>query len=188
MILASSENTPDAWSARARLPVEAWEACGWTFDGQRDRVEEIVGALDPRPGELLLDWGCGTGVLSELVPDTVDYVGFDYADGMVERARREHPGRRFVAWEPLGRFDLVACVGCFNLPDRWSKLDTWHTLRRLWDRTDRALAVSLYAGDDPACLQYTVDECAAFACSEAFYAKAARWRHNDILVVMERTR
>lgn len=185
MILTSSDNSPEEWSERAGHP-EPWTACGWTYDGQQDRLDAAVDELDPQPGDTLLDWGCGTGALSALVASGVRYVGFDSAVGMVERARRDHPGRRFQSWEPRGNFDLVACVGPFNLPGHWSKQMTFYTLRRLFDRTERRLVASLYAGSDPACLSYSLDECDRFAKGQGYRAWADKWRHNDILVVLER--
>lgn len=185
-VITAPENTPAAWSTRASLYDTPWDACGWSRAGQLERFRVVLDALEPRPGERFLDWGCGTGELSEYVAATVDYVGFDYADGMVERARREHPDRRFQTWEPLGRFGIVACVGPFNLPDKWSKLSTWHMLRRLFERTDRRLAASLYAGLDESCLSYTLTECRRFARAEGSRSRATKWRHNDILVVLER--
>ena len=185
MILTDTENTPEAWSGRADHP-EPWTACGWTFDGQADRLDAVIDELEPEPGDSLLDWGCGTGALADLVAPGVIYVGFDSAVGMVERARRDHPTRRFQSWEPRGEFDLVACVGPFNLPHRWSKEMTWYTLRRLFDRTERRLVASLYSGTDENCLSYSLEECDRFAKGQGFRAWADKWRHNDILVVLER--
>ena len=193
MILANTENTPAAWSERAATP-DPWSACGWTQDGQADRFDAVLDELDPQPGDRLLDWGCGTGVLADLVAPSVEYVGFDSAVGMVERARRDHPDRRFQTFAPTGNFDLVACVGPFNLPGHWSKQMTWYTLRRLFEQTLWAaergrkarLVASVYAGSDPRCLSYTIEECDRFAKGQGFRAFADKWRHNDILIVLER--
>lgn len=186
MVIAAPVNTRDAWSERAETFPDPWTACGWSRSGQADRFEAVLDALEPRPGESLLDYGCGTGELSEWVPRDVGYVGYDPAPGMVARAAADHHGRVFQNWEPLGGFDLVACVGPFNLPGHWSKLMTWAELRRLWERTGRKLACSLYAGPDERCLSYTLDECVRFAAAECYRAWAHRWRHNDILIVLER--
>lgn len=181
-ILTDPINTPEAWTDRARTEWKPWAACGWSFDGQMDRFDAVLDELDPQPGERLLDWGCGTGALTDLISPGVTYIGFDWAEGMVDRAKREHPGRRFQTWEPLGDFDLVACVGPFNLPG--SKEATWHMLRRLFERTTRKLVASLYAGADDSCLQYTLRECEQFAARESYYSRAEQWRSNDILVVL----
>jgi predicted TPR repeat methyltransferase len=178
-------NTPAAWSERAATIDAAHEACGWNRLGQKERLWEAVKALAPRDGERLLDWGCGTGELSELLTGNVDYVGYDWAPGMVERAREEHPGRKFQAWEPDSA-DLIAAIGPFNLVDNWSKELTWLTLRTLWAKTGRALVASLYAGSDERCLSYSFDECQRFAFAESYYARVTNWRYNDLLIVLER--
>ncbi|HET6917177.1 MAG TPA: methyltransferase domain-containing protein [Acidimicrobiales bacterium] len=160
---------------------------GWTHDGQLDRFDAVLDELDPQPGDRLLDYGCGTGRLTEFLSPGVNYVGYDTAPGMVDRAHRDHPDRRFQDWLPAtGDFDLVCAIGPFNLPDRWSKEMTWYMLRRLWARTTRRLVASLYAGTDEGCLVYTLDECERFAHAETFYGRAFQWRCNDILIVLER--
>ncbi len=185
------ENSPVAWSERARDTSTSWGAAMWSEAGQADRFAAVLAELDPRPGERLLDYGCGTGALCELVPDGVEYVGYDWAEGMIERARREHQGRTFFDRWRLRRYDLVACVGPFNLPDGWTKSDTWFRLSRLWRLTGRALAVSLYAGDDPDCLRYTEDELMMFAATsfeldDRLAVEVKRWRPNDLLLVLRR--
>lgn len=186
MILADVENTPKAWSQRAVEFAEPWAACGWSYEGQCDRMEAVFEALNPQPGESLLDWGCGTGEFTEMLPGSVRYDGFDTAEGMIERARREHPGRRFETREPVGIFDLVACIGPFNLPDRWSKQHTWHTLRHLWARKHpRALAATLYAGEDDRCLSYSEGETRA-AASMLGGDVQVRSVRNDLLLVVRR--
>lgn len=179
-------NTPDWWSGMALLD-EAWAACGWSREGQIERHVAVVQALDVQEGESVLDWGCGTGELSELLPEDVRYVGYDWSSGMVIRAESDHPSRTFQLWPPSGMFDLVACVGCFNLPHQWSKQRTWHTLRHLWDQTMcRTLAVSLYCGDDPNCLSYTGSEAATAGAQLGYHVTVDQIRVNDLLLVVKR--
>lgn len=186
MILVDTENTPAAWSLRALTHADPWDACGWSEEGQFVRHEAVVAALDPQPEESLLDWGCGTGELVNLLPRSVIYCGFDSAHGMIRRARASRPATRFVTNEPYGTFDLVACIGPFNLPDNWSKQRTWHTIRHLWDtKQPRALAVSLYAGDDPNCLVYNRPEIHKRARDLTVKAEITRVR-NDFLLVARR--
>lgn len=182
-------NTPEAWSVRATMFERPWQAARWSEHGQRERHALVVDALQPRPGDRLLDYGCGTGALTGHLPAGVVYVGFDWADGMIDRAREDHSGYTFTAVEPTGRFDLVAVVGTFNLSHRWSKQRTFHTLRHLWDATGcRTLAASLYAGTDDRCLIYTVEELEACGRSLTWDARAVRIRHNDLLLVARRSR
>lgn len=188
-VIEAPVNTPEAWSVRAATIDDSWAACGWSQEGQRERFEAVLWALDPKPGESLLDFGCGTGDLCELLADSVYYVGFDSAPGMIERARVEHGAdeRLFLIEHPARLFDLVACVGPFNLPDGWSKQMTWHTLRHLWDTTGcRTLAVSLYAGDDECCLQYTEVEARVCGRQLGYDVTVERIRMNDLLMVARR--
>ena len=182
-------NSPAAWSARAHSPLPEHAACRWSQTGQQERFASVLAALDPQPGESLLDFGCGTGALSERLPIEIDYTGYDWAPGMLARARDEHPGRKFVPVlvgslpYTVAYFDLIACVGPFNLPEGWSKTRTWATIEELWARCRRALAVCLYAGEDPVCLIYNEYEIPFWQDS----VTVTRHRSNDLLLLMERT-
>ena len=158
----------------------------WSQEGQRARFDAVLAALNPQVGESLLDHGCGTGLLSTLLPDGVDYTGYDWSEGMIERARRDHLGVNFTIGEPNIIVDMVACVGPFNLKDGWSKQQTWDTIIHLWGRCRRAMAVSLYAGDDPDCITYLDSDCIAFGKSTLARWSVERHRHNDLLLLLER--
>jgi ubiquinone/menaquinone biosynthesis C-methylase UbiE len=55
----------------------------------------LLGAA--RPGERALDLGCGAGEFTAALAGAgVDVVGADVAEAALERARRRHPGLRFV--------------------------------------------------------------------------------------------
>ena len=89
---------------------------------------------------------------------------------------------------PPHRFDLIACIGPFNLADHWSKQKTWHIIRWLWDNTGcRSIAVCLYSGDDKSCLRYDEEEIAR--CGRDL-AATSRWVYealpNDLTLVVER--
>lgn len=176
-------NTPDAWSDRAWAISDSCAAVGWSAAGQHERFKSVLSHVQCRPGETLVDWGCGTGALSDRLPQDVEYVGYDTAAGMLVRARREHPGRRFTQVEPASS-DVTVIVGALNLPG--SKQQTWADLRRLWDKTHRVLAACLYAGTDDRCLIYTDDEVNAFARAESYHHLVERHRPNDLLMVLTR--
>lgn len=187
-VLADLANTPEAWSARAEQETTSWAASGQTEDGQRERHEAVLAAVAPRAGDRLLDFGCGTGAFAELLPPDVKYLGCDWAAGMVARARREHPSRAFAVAPPATRFDLVVCIGPFNLPDGWSKQRTFHTIRHLWDTTGcRTLAASLYSGRDENCLIYTGGELDDLGRQLTYDSSVTRIRHNDLLLVAHRS-
>ncbi|WP_114561232.1 class I SAM-dependent methyltransferase [Desertihabitans aurantiacus] len=70
------------------------------FLGQRDRLyRRLAGLAAPRPGERVLDLGCGSGALSrafaELLGTDRDLVGVDPSPEMVEHCRRLLPGAEF---------------------------------------------------------------------------------------------
>lgn len=181
------ENSPGAWSARADAKT-SHEAALWSADGQRVRLAAVAAALAPRAGDTLLDYGCGTGALLDYLPMGIAYTGYDWAPGMIRRARRDHPRVMFTTAEPLTRragYDVIACVGVFNLADNWSRERTWDVIGRLWSRCQRSLAVSLYAGDDPSCLTYSDAEALAFAEQIGARGTTSQPRRNDVLLVLE---
>ena len=79
----------------------------WAAEADRyDRMSEayldvIVGAADPRPGERVLDVGCGAGALSfavaDLVGGTGEVVGIDVSSGLLDVARDRAAATRRAA-------------------------------------------------------------------------------------------
>ena len=56
----------------------------------------MIDLLAPRPGERILDLGCGTGHLTAKIAETgAEVVGIDASSAMVEEARRLYPHIRF---------------------------------------------------------------------------------------------
>ena len=75
--------------------------------------DAVLQLLDPKPGELILDVGCGDGVLSERIVEAgARVIGLDSSEEMVEAAR-ERGIDAFVAdaedmeLERFGQFDAV---------------------------------------------------------------------------------
>jgi SAM-dependent methyltransferase len=96
--------------------------------------------LDPRPGEAVLDAGCGTGVhLRRLAEARTRPVGIDFSLGMLRRARARAPRAGLVRADlnralPLapGAFDAVlSCLVSEHLTDlRRFFTETFAALRR----------------------------------------------------------
>lgn len=96
------------------MPANEWDPDD--YDGGHGFVAEygtdVVELLDARPGERVLDIGCGTGHLTAEIADRgSDVVGIDAAEGMVAQAREQYPDLTFdVAdardYDP-GAFDAV---------------------------------------------------------------------------------
>jgi len=73
----------------------------------------LLELLDAKPGERILDLGCGTGHLAARVADTgAHVVGVDRSPEMVRQAREKYPAQRFEVMDAReltlgGAFDAV---------------------------------------------------------------------------------
>ena len=57
---------------------------------------DLIELLAPKPGEQILDLGCGTGQLTAKIADTgACIVGIDNAPGMIDQARKNYPDITF---------------------------------------------------------------------------------------------
>lgn len=71
--------------------------------------ESLIELLQPRSGETIIDWGCGTGDLAAVIADSgATVIGIDASADMLDTARSKHPeltfiqadGQRYVAEQP----------------------------------------------------------------------------------------
>jgi trans-aconitate methyltransferase len=72
------------------FPGQVWDAAAYAATGRfvADLASGVVELLAPRPGEAILDLGCGDGVLTERLAATgAVMTGVDASAGMVARAR-----------------------------------------------------------------------------------------------------
>lgn len=182
------ENSPEGWSERARDISDPFEVVGWSREGQRERFDAVLEAIhlfDVFKDRSLLDYGCGLGAFAKHSGYHGNYSGYDWSTDMVERARAENPGFEFDDLLPPRVFDIVVCIGTFNVPG--SKDQSWFVLSNLWqDYCKELLVVSLYAGDDERSLRYSEEECRAFAIGAAPNYELNRHRHNDIILSLWR--
>lgn len=129
-------------------PVDRWNAQAASFDEEPDhglRDPEVRAAWRamlrealPSPPARILDLGCGTGTISELLAaEGYDLVGVDFAPAMIERAT----DKRGSATQPVylvgdaalppvaGPFDVVLCRHVlWALPDQEAVLRRWAQL------------------------------------------------------------
>jgi SAM-dependent methyltransferase len=95
----------------------------------RSRITDEI--LKIRPGQRVLDIGCGPADILSRLPADIDYVGFDLEQRYIEAARQRYGGRAsfFVravrpdAVHDLGTFDVVIALGVLHHLDD-SEADT----------------------------------------------------------------
>lgn len=99
---------PDAFINKTSWPIRWMESL---------RLKKTCRALEPRPGDLVLDLGCGSGNLIELLANT-QAVGVDLSQRLLNQAKsrlRSHPNAYLVKapGECLpfadGTFDRIVC-------------------------------------------------------------------------------
>jgi putative AdoMet-dependent methyltransferase len=121
----------DLWAEHYDASVD--DESGFPFTGYRDALAATLNAADPKPGQSVLDIGCGTGNLSllfALAGCTV--TGVDFSPAMLELARRRVPGAHLLeldlrgSWETIAgqQFDLIASAYVFHEFDLESKVAT----------------------------------------------------------------
>ncbi|MBZ5610549.1 MAG: methyltransferase domain-containing protein [Acidobacteriia bacterium] len=65
--------------------------------------ESLLELLQPRPGERILDVGCGTGQLTaEIARSGAEVTGLDNSPDMLAQARKNYPQLKFVAADAAG--------------------------------------------------------------------------------------
>jgi SAM-dependent methyltransferase len=137
---AGARTPPDAAAARYRQERAAhWDAVarrgdergGWGGEYQR-RLAHLYQFFIPK-GARVLEIGCAQGdLLAALEPS--EGVGVDFSGEMIERARRKHPGLRFVRADAhaldLGEtFDYIVLSDVVN--DLWDAQEVFRQVARL---------------------------------------------------------
>jgi trans-aconitate methyltransferase len=89
----------------------------WQFGGK------LIELLQPRPGERILDLGCGTGQLTaEIAASGAQAVGLDSSPEMLGQARQNYPHLKFVLADATGfRFDEPFDAVFSNAALHWVK-------------------------------------------------------------------
>ena len=81
------------------MPNNNWDSS--LYDQKHNFVFEygkgLIPLLDPQPGELILDLGCGTGHLTKTIAESGAHViGIDSSQPMIETARATYPELEFL--------------------------------------------------------------------------------------------
>lgn len=93
-----------------------------------EQCRTIIGNL-ARPGQIVLDAGCGYGSLAPFVPDGVFYVGVDISPDLIELANRRH-GSKAVNPRPNTRF-IVGTLLALPFRDREFDLVVVRSIRKM---------------------------------------------------------
>lgn len=91
--------------------------------------EDVIKLLDPREGERVLDVGCGTGHLAEIIRAMgAEVMGIDASEEMVAKAREKYPHIRFEQMSAAG----------FDLPEQFDAVFSNATLHWVLDKEKAA--------------------------------------------------
>lgn len=85
----------------------------------------------------ILDLGCGTGGLYQLLKD-FQYIGIDNSKGQIAEARKSYPNANFKIAEMTGlpfaddEFNIIFCIAAFHhLPDKKTRLQALEEMKRV---------------------------------------------------------
>src|SRR5258708_13792755 len=97
------------WRFRIQVMQQTWDASLYAGNGRFVALlaESLVEALQPQPGERILDLGCGDGFLTRRIAESgATVVGVDNSPQMIAAAKKRGPDARHVSGEELS-FDLT---------------------------------------------------------------------------------
>ncbi|HKW34737.1 MAG TPA: class I SAM-dependent methyltransferase [Candidatus Acidoferrum sp.] len=90
-----------------------------------EKAKGVVELLAPKPGERILDLGCGTGALTvEIAARGADVLGVDRSEEMIAQARKKFPALRFEVMDARRlRFSMDELGGADRPPGTSKKND-----------------------------------------------------------------
>ncbi len=100
---------PEKQTSSSASPTSSWDAA--LYDNRHSFVWEmasdLVAMLAPKPGERILDLGCGTGHLAKRITEAgATVVGLDQSESMIAQAKQNYPDLTFVTGDARDfRFD-----------------------------------------------------------------------------------
>jgi SAM-dependent methyltransferase len=170
-----AESSPQAWDSYASNggPDYLIADCGSAESHER-RLRAVL-RLPIREGHTLLELGCGTGRLADLVPESVRYEGLDWSPNVIAqaRARRPHNAFRCGTVSDLTRHDWIVASGPFNYARGWSKNQTAEAVAAMWDASRRGIALTALCIPIDGRLHYDGEELASFLA-------AGGWSHLEL--------
>lgn len=95
--------------------------------------EDVLAQLDPKPGERILDLGCGPGQLTAQIAERgAEVVGVDVSPEMIGQARQNYPNLRFVLADAAKLEFAAEFDGVFSNAALHWMLDADAVARGIW--------------------------------------------------------
>ncbi len=76
--------------------------------GKHNRRQVVETYIRPKPGQCLLDVGCGPGAVLSDLPADIDYIGVDLSEDYIRRARSTYGDRGTFICASLAELDFKA--------------------------------------------------------------------------------
>ena len=170
-----TESSPQTWDSYAKNggPDYLIADCG-SPKSHEQRLKAIL-RLPVKEGDTILEFGCGTGRLADLLPRSVRYEGLDWSPGVITQAqhRRPHNAFRCGTVSDLTAHDWVVASGPFNYARGWSKNQTAEALAAMWSASRRGVALTALRIPADGRLHYSAEELASFLA-------ACDWSHLEL--------
>jgi len=158
------ESSPHSWDSYAMNggPDYLLADCGSPQSHER-RLRAIL-KLPLRAGHSLLEFGCGSGRLADLLPEFVAYEGLDWSGKIIAEARNRRPGHIFRQGSvaDLSPHDWIVASGPFNYATGWSKEQTAEVVAAMWHASRCGIAVTVLSTAAEDRLYYTPAEILSF--------------------------
>jgi SAM-dependent methyltransferase len=132
------------------------KAVAWgNAESQNERLHllmDVAGGIEGCEGSTILDYGCGTGALADLLKQNNvkprSYTGVDIVNDFLSCAAIKHPQYKFCKQEAIGRetFDYIFISGTFNRlieGEGANEAFFLQALRWCWEHCSRSIAFNL---------------------------------------------
>jgi 2-polyprenyl-3-methyl-5-hydroxy-6-metoxy-1,4-benzoquinol methylase len=129
-----------------RLVADGYNQIAAEFDITRKKLFDQTITASVKSGESVIDVGCGSGRLLDILPQGINYLGIDSSEKLLELAKSNYPNHQFQ----LGKlpelkiteqFDQVFCKAVLHhIPSREQRI---LALKQLWKIKKAAGSVNI---------------------------------------------